>query len=400
MKIQFDNLNTGFVGDIVNELHPCVESNKESILIQLLACFGNCIGRTAYFSAAADRHFTNLNVVIVGKSSRGRKGQSLNVVKSLFEDVDENWFKTRIKKGLASGEGLIYHIKDANPLEENDPFAGTDDKRILCVESEFSSVLKMTQREGNVLSQVLRDCWDGHKLQTLTKNSPMTATDPMVSIIGHITDAELYKLLSPTEIYNGMANRFIFMRALKDKVLPNPEPLNPTVKEQLQVKLRERIAFAKSKAYEISFTRDGHIYWEEFYRSLNDDDQTVVGVLTARHEPQVRRLAMIISLMNGFDQINQDSLRFAEKIYDYSIETLKEIYGFSFGDSFTDRIFELLKQSPDGLSRTQIQDRLSRNYLKGSLDRSLNLLKSQGLVEITTMPTTGRPLEIWSCIST
>lgn len=394
MRIDFEKIESGFVGEVVNAVHSTVEANKESILIQFLACFGNCIGRTAHFVAAEDRHYANLFVVIVGQSSRGRKGQALNAVKALFDGVDDEWFKNRVKKGLASGEGLISHIKDANPLNESDPFNLIEDKRLLSTESEFSSVLKVSQREGNILSQILRDSWDGVKLQTLTKINPITATDPMVSIIGHITDAELLKFMCATEIANGLGNRFMYVRAKKDKSLPDPEPLEPALKTRIQSELRARIHKAKSVG-RMEFTRNAKTYWDEFYGSLNDKDLTVVGMLTSRQEPQVRRLAMIISLVNGLSQIDVDSLVFAEKIFNYSIETLREIYGHSFGDAFTDRLYDLLKQTPEGLSRSQIQDRFSRNYLKGNLDHSLGVLKSQGLANLERIPTTGRPIERW-----
>ena len=52
------------------------------------------------------------------------------------------------------------------------------DKRLLVLEPEFLA-LAVAERHGNVL----RKCIDvpgtsGHKLSTLTKNSPLTATDP------------------------------------------------------------------------------------------------------------------------------------------------------------------------------------------------------------------------------
>jgi hypothetical protein len=45
----------------------------------------------------------------------------------------------------------------------------------------------------------LRDAWGTSKLQTLTKNSPIKATDSHISIIGHVTDDELRAVLTNTE---------------------------------------------------------------------------------------------------------------------------------------------------------------------------------------------------------
>ena len=158
MKINFEKINTGEIGSFLGFLYPKVEANKESLLIQLLTAFGSCLGQKVYFKAAEDKHFTNLYVAIVGKSARGRKGQSLNMIKQIFRGVDDQWYEKQIFKGLSSGEGLIKTVSDEFVIDE---FSKVEilkekkDKRALIIESEFSSVLKMTQREGNILSQVL-----------------------------------------------------------------------------------------------------------------------------------------------------------------------------------------------------------------------------------------------------
>ena len=53
---------------------------------------------------------------------------------------------------------------------EADP--GVADKRLLVYEPEFANVLKQTERQGNTLSAVVRNAWDGRDLRSLTKNSP------------------------------------------------------------------------------------------------------------------------------------------------------------------------------------------------------------------------------------
>lgn len=400
MKINFEKINTGDLGVFVDTLHRHVESNKESILIQLLTCFGNCIGRSAYFTAAADKHYTNLFTVIVGLSSRGRKGQSLNMVKSLFAEAVPDWADKRIKKGLSSGEGLIYHIRDDIQTEDTphqvfDRSEYSSDKRLLVTESEFSSVLKMTSREGNILSQVLRDAWDSVPLETLTKNNPLKVKEPMISLIGHITIAELTKFLNSTEIANGLGNRCIFIKGASDKKLPNPEPIDESLKKYLVDHLK--IAAEKAqKIQKIDFDNESEKYWIQLYNNLSNNDSSIVGTLTARQEAQIRRLAMIIALFNGKNVIDIDSLVFAEEIFEYSIKTLREIYGNSTGDTLTDKIIDLLKASQGGISRSNLSEKLHKNYPKGSLDRSLNILKMQNLVRSESQQNpSGRPTEIF-----
>jgi hypothetical protein len=50
--------------------------------------------------------------------------------------------------------------------------AGVTDKRLLVIESEFASTLKVMAREGNTLSATIRQAWDSGDLRILNKNSP------------------------------------------------------------------------------------------------------------------------------------------------------------------------------------------------------------------------------------
>ena len=77
----------GLAGDIVRAIEPHTEADPVSLLVQILVAFGNAIGRNAHFLAEADQHFGNLYVVIVGKSSKGRKGSSWGHIKRLFARV-------------------------------------------------------------------------------------------------------------------------------------------------------------------------------------------------------------------------------------------------------------------------------------------------------------------------
>ena len=98
---------------------------------------------------------------------------------------------------------------------------GVEDKRLLVVEGEFATALRVLGREGNILSAVVRNAWDTGDLRTLTKNSPAKATGAHISIIGHVTRDELLRYLGTTEAANGFANRFLWVCVRRSKVLPD-----------------------------------------------------------------------------------------------------------------------------------------------------------------------------------
>lgn len=129
----------------------------------------------------------------------------------MMHAADANWTDTRVLSGLSSGEGLISEVRD--PVQGLDKDGetkavdhGVEDKRLLVMEGELSQTLKVIKREGNTLSPVLRNAWDGEGLRTMVKNSPHRATDPHISILGHVTREELVRHLTETEMANGLAN--------------------------------------------------------------------------------------------------------------------------------------------------------------------------------------------------
>ena len=62
---------------------------------------------------------------------------------------------------------------------------------------------------------------DDDALRVLTKNSRETCAEPRISIIGHITNTELQRLLSESDAANGFANRFLWV------LCAEPVPADP-----------------------------------------------------------------------------------------------------------------------------------------------------------------------------
>ena len=214
----------GLPGDVVRTFEPHTEADSVAVLVNLLCAFGNVIGRGAFARVGTTEHHLKLFVGLVGETAKGRKGESWGPVKTLTEAVDPGWSAGRVMGGLSSGEGLIYAVRDEVRGERKgeevvlDP--GEPDKRHLAVEGELAGLLKVMAREGNTLSATIRQAWDGGRLRTMTKNSPTRATGAHISIIGHVTKAELLRHPGDTEAANGFANRFLWLMVRRSKELP------------------------------------------------------------------------------------------------------------------------------------------------------------------------------------
>ena len=214
----------GLAGEVVRVIEPNTESDPAGLLTTLLAEVGNAIGRGAHFVIEDDEHFCKIWPVLVGETGKARKGTGKKRIDRLMRSADEEWHEVCTVTGLSSGEGLIHRVRDPVYVDAEDgprlKDPGTEDRRLLVEEPEFASVLVVAQREGNTLGMVLRNAWDNRPLETLTKNSPMRASDTHVTIVGHVTEGELLKHLTEQKLGAGIGNRFLFASVRRSKILP------------------------------------------------------------------------------------------------------------------------------------------------------------------------------------
>ena len=201
-------------GAIVEAVAPHTEADPSAILTQLLVACGAQIGRGAFFQVEATVHHPNQFCLLVGDSSKARKGSSLDCALAIMRQAIPD-LHARIAAGLSSGEGLVWSVRDP---QGQDP--GAPDRRLLVIEPEFASVSKACSREASTLSPTLRCAWDGRPLQLLTRTSPARATDAHIAIIGHITAQELRRHASSIEIANGLLNRFVLCACRRVRLLP------------------------------------------------------------------------------------------------------------------------------------------------------------------------------------
>jgi hypothetical protein len=397
----------GLAGEIVRMIEPETEADPVAILAQLLVTFGSLVGRQPHYIVEGTSHHANLFTVLCGSTARGRKGTSEGRVRQIMRFAADEWILNNIKTGLASGEGLIWNVRDPIYKTENikekgrvvgteevlsDP--GIDDKRLLVIEPEFAAVLRVCRRETNTLSPTLRSAWDSGILRTLAKNSPAKATDAHISIIGHITVEELRRALAEVDGFNGFANRFLWLAVRRSKLLPDGgQDLNLSHHA-------ERLALAVKAAQSVDrMQRDqaAAALWRRSYRELADDDSAgLLAAVTSRAEAQVLRLSMIYALLDGSGTIREVHQAAALALWHYCRHSARLIFGEASGDPLLDTILDLVRKTP-GISRRDIH-RATGNHVKAeALVLTLARLRDAGRIKAETTPAAGagRPTERW-----
>ncbi len=393
----------GIIGEIVDLIEPQTEADPAAILLQTLVAFGATVGRGPHVKVEGDEHHAALYAVIVGESSKARKGTSWGRVKQIYS-ATSCWPGN--VEGLSSGEGLKYHVRDARDIEkfnkkkqvmevaERDP--GVDDKRLMVIESEFSQALRQTARSGNTLSATVRAAWDTGQMRTLTKSDPIIATGAHVCIIGHITIPELRAELNATDTANGFANRFLFGLARRSKLLPfGGEPLDPDVLADLAARIARAVERARTLG-EVRMSDAARAIWAGVYAELSQPRAGMVGAVTARSEAQTLRLALIYALADCSAEIDVPHMLAALSVIEYAQASAAYIFGNSLGDPVADELLEALRRAGDkGLTRTDVRDLFKRHQRAERVQAALDLLVQRGLARKTDEQTGGRPSEVW-----
>jgi hypothetical protein len=397
-----DDAYHGVAGDVVRTIEPHSEADPVAILIQFLTAAGSIIGNCPYHQIEGDRHHTNLFAVLVGDSAKARKGTAWGRVKGVVRLADEQWYGDRTKSGLSSGEGFINEVRDQrkewNKKEGRDEIVdpGINDKRLMVIEPEFAGVLAVCERHGNTLSPLLRRAWDGDKLSTMTRSSPLCATNAHISTIGHITVEEIRARLTRTDTANGFANRFLYPLVRRSKVLPfGGDMLKDDVVSNLGMRLKTAIVTA-SNIGRMGWSDDAAEVWKTVYGPLSEGHPGLLGAVTARGEAQCIRLAMIYAILDGATNFGLSHIQAALAVWEYCEASAAHIFGASLGDPVADDILRALHQaSSEGMTRNAIRDYFGRHQSSDRIGAALALLMTKGLARNERKVTGGRPVETW-----
>ena len=403
----------GLAGDFVRMVLPETEADPAALLMAFLVGVGCMIGRRPHYRVEDTRHRVNLFAVIVGETSRARKGTATDRAVSLLSRVDPDFMATRLRSGLSSGEGLIQAVRDpreedvANKSKDGSLLRferqlvdnGEPDKRLFVVESEFGSVLQQSGREGNILSTILRDCWDSRPLRVLARTNKDACLEPHISLLGNVTAEELKRLLTTNDRANGFGNRFLWCCARRSKLLPyggrklDPEELNG---------LARRLRAAVDSAREIDCVHlddPSRRAWKSVYSMLAVGATGLFGSMTARAEAQVIRVATLYALLDSSPVIRPEHLRAAQEVWGYCEESVRYIFGDALGDETADAVLKLLQAAPEGMTQTEMNRSFGGHKSSAELKRALALLEGKGKLRAEKEMTAGPSMTRWTLVA-
>jgi hypothetical protein len=252
-------------------------------------------------------------------------------------------------------------------------------------------------RQGNTLSTAIRAAWDNGTLRIMTKNSPATATDAHISIVGHITKDELLRYLNQTESCNGLGNRFLWVCVRRSKLLPEGGNLTDEMLQPIADRVACVLAFARGQD-EIRRDPGARELWAAIYPKLSEGRPGLLGAITGRSEAQAMRLALVYALLDGSSVIREKHLLAGLGAWDYCLSSAKYIFGNAVGDPVADGILRALESRPDGMPRTEISALFGRHQSHERITQAIGMLQENNRIRLEVERTPGRNAErIYLC---
>ena len=230
----------------------------------------------------------------------------------------------------------------------------------------------------------------------MTKNNRDKATEPHICIVGHITKHELNALLTTTDIWNGLANRVLWMAVRRGKVVPCPKPMPDDEVTALAKELARVIEYTHGRRgadAELTMSNSAQAHWADCYQELTLDHPGILGAVTSRAEAQALRLAMTYAQLDGATRIELQHLEAALTFWRYSFDSATCIFGETELDPAAQQILEALATGPK--TQTEIVNLFGRNLSKKRLKSVLTDLQDRGRISQTTETTGGRPRTLW-----
>jgi Protein of unknown function (DUF3987) len=390
----------GITGEVAKAAAMGTEVNPVAAAGFYLTLLSAAIGRDLYLSVGNTFHHARINGVHVGRTAIGRKGDAQGLGRRIRAKVCETFDMGRFHSGgLSSREGLAGAIQDSKGDGDTD---GTDDKRLLIVESEFSNTLAQGKREGNTLTAALRDAWDGNDIKPLVKHSPTHCTAPHISIWANITPPELRSMMTERDVSNGFLNRFLFIWAERTQLVPLPIRTSDEVVNDFAARTQEIVTWAIGGYPESKNTRRMNLsdeaqalYVASYPRLCDGDAPAKVATLMERAAPYSLRLAMLFAITDQSLVIGRQHLHAALAWVTYCGQSVAYIFGSDEENrthrehcEHSEKLTAFLKDQPDcSASRTDIASRCFSGHVgRAKLD---DLLKSMAADQKITIELEG-----------
>jgi hypothetical protein len=393
----------GPIGDVVRLFAPTTEGMPTATWAGAVAYLSARVGRDLYMTIGPTRHTCALFPVVVGPTASG-KGISLDVAGWLASFADKPDMPLK-RSHASSGEGIIWAVRDDKQVWNSktstlDLVKGMDDKRLLLEHAEFGGFLRVAQRAGNTLADVVRDAWDGRKLSSLVKGDggEYSSTGHHVAVLGNVTPGELRNLLSNIDEVSGFGNRFLFLehRATRDLPVPPGLGADETTVKMKVLKALDKVDSRAGQAAPYVMTDEALDLWTREYQSLKPpqgDDGA--ARMTERTRTYALRIALLYALLDvdAWD-IEVEHLAAGVAVAKFGRDTVMRFLADLTRDER--KVVAAIAEAGGQMSRTDVSAGiLGRNRTRAQIDATRDRLADLGQIVVAVEGHGRDATEVW-----
>jgi hypothetical protein len=337
----------GPLGAMTRKACASSEAHPAGVFLDLIVSLGNIFGRSAYFTVDAKRHHTNEFFIRVGRTAKSRKGTARAIADNILGMVDPVWHHDRIQSGFGSAESIVHAIRDGGQQKVSTKkkgditfqivaVPGVDDKRLCIREDEAASIFVLAGKTEGRADIVIRDGWDGSPCRNIVKgqnqiglSNSAVCMEPHISISADTTASELIRKMPDGSEENGFGNRFLYCYVQRLQKCPMGSP--PMDWSQEIVYLHEVMAFAREQRY-MPLSRSASRMFKSLYMDSSLEISGLAGKMTDRAIPHIRRIAMILALVDKSAVVESCHVKAARALWDYCQESAEYIFSGSTKD--------------------------------------------------------------------
>ena len=276
----------GLVGEFVELAYPTTAACRELLAGSIIPIIGAMFGRSTPCMFGSDVHPGSTFYLNIARTADG-KGQALNHAIAAARAVDSLWMDNHYHTNVASGEALVRLV-----CNRSIKMAGDNGNRLVIVVPEMTACFTAQNREGSTLSDMIRNGWDGVKLENQRSelSKSIAVTGYTLGVCGAITPKALRDALPEIDWKNGSVNRFLWnvMSGSKDvsRSIGSPDF------QAWGRRMRRLIELSLNESTIVDYSAEAAKVWDAWVDCLpvyEDEDPMADG--TARSKPHALRLA-------------------------------------------------------------------------------------------------------------
>lgn len=403
------NFFDGPLADVSKEVTLGTEVAPVSVYVILIVLLGSYIGLKAKFKYVASNLQTNLYLILIGLTKSGKKGAAQAIAERVFKialDEADDWHKCT-KRGVKTAEAIVSLITDEQFASEKNTKTNSYenilvcekviDKRLNIIESEFNRLLKEAARPGSIMSEVLRQGYDGGALSTTTKTNSRSTDSSHITVLGHITPTEFQDVRRKVDDLNGFANRFLHIYSNGGES-PIAFPRNFDQWDMQIINKLKPIVNWINEHDEIVMTLSpsSHTFWEQYYiKHFYTKKSDMIDSLTARNEIHVMKISMIMAIADCSSVIQPEHIQRAISLIEFNSQTIEYIYQSDeeTEDNNVSKICTFLYNNGGTAKRSDITKKcFQKNKSSDDVNELMAICIQKGRIEVSQSGKT----EIWS----